>query len=147
MARHVTLETFLLLVLAGFSGLFLLASRDYGTTAALFPGVIASAALAFIALDVVSGALFSRKAKAPAEASNMGWVAPLALQGGYIALIYLAGFAAATLVYLLVCPWQLRYRNRLVTVLHAVLFTFAIVYVFHVVFHVRLPKGLLGIPF
>jgi hypothetical protein len=30
--------------------------------------------------------------------------------------------------------------------LHAVLLTFVIVYTFHSVFHVRLPKGLLGIP-
>jgi hypothetical protein len=153
MARSFTLETFLLLALAGFCGLFLLASKDYGATAALFPRVIATAALAFIALDVVYGSLVAAKGRARAQTkespgeSRAGWVAPLALQGGYIALIYLAGFAAATLVYLLVCPWQLRYRRWMVTILHAVSLTFVIVYTFHSVFHVRLPRGLLGLPF
>ena len=152
MARYSTLEAFLLAVLVGFSGLLLLISKDYGTTAALFPRVIASASLAFIFLDIGWGYFLTGKnrakpqAKAPAQASNTGWAAPLALQAGYIALIYVAGFAAATLLYLLVCPWQLRYRNWKVTIPHAILLTFAIVYTFHSVFHVRLPKGLLGIP-
>jgi sterol desaturase/sphingolipid hydroxylase (fatty acid hydroxylase superfamily) len=136
--------------LAGFSGLFLLLSKDYGTTAALFPRVIASVSLAFIILDVLweyfSASGERAKPKEQAQGSNAGWLAPFALQGGYIALIYVAGFATATFLYLLACPWQLRYRNWIVTTLHAVLLTFVIVYTFHFVFHVRLPKGLLGIP-
>lgn len=151
MGRSLTLETFLLLVLAGFSGLFLLATQHYGATAALFPRVIASATLGFIALDIIYDYLLARKdvrqAKSFPEGRNTGWVAPLALQGGYIALIYIAGFATATLVYLLACPWQLSYRNWIVTIVHAVLLTFVIVYTFHSVFHVRLPRGLLGLPF
>lgn len=153
MARSFTLETFLLLVLAGFAGLFLLATKDYGATAALFPRLIASATLGLIALDVVCVHLFAakkaRKAK-PDEASEKarsGWMVPLALQGGYIALIYVAGFAMATLIYLLVCPWQLRYRRWMVTIAHAVLLTAVLVYAFHSVFHTRLPRGLLGMPF
>ena len=132
--------------------MFLLLSKDYGATAALFPQVVASASLVFIAVDNLWNYLVVGKAreKQPAQESNQtdtaGWTTPLALQAGYIGLIYIAGFSAATLTYLIVCPWQLRYRNWLVTVVHAVLLTFAIVYIFHSVFHVRLPKGLLGIP-
>jgi tripartite tricarboxylate transporter TctB family protein len=152
MARYPSLEVLLLAALAGFSGLFLVVTKDYGATAALFPRVIASASLAFIALDIAWGYLLAgkehskRQTKAPAETGNTGWLAPLALQAGYIAFIYVAGFSTATFFYLLACPWQLRYRNWLVTILHAVLLTFAIVYTFHSVFHVRLPKGLLGMP-
>jgi hypothetical protein len=146
------LEAILLVVLAGFTVLFLFLSKDYGVTAALFPRVVASASLVFIALDILWKYFAAAKsgakppAKAPDEADNRGWAPPLALQAGYIGLIYVAGFSMATLLYLIICPWQLRYRNWVVTFLHAVLLTFAIVYTFHTVFHVRLPKGFLGIP-
>ncbi|HWP24669.1 MAG TPA: tripartite tricarboxylate transporter TctB family protein [Candidatus Binatia bacterium] len=153
MARSFTLETLLLLVLSGFAGLFLLATKDYGSTAALFPRVIASATLVLIALDLLYDYLLAatktpktRADKAPDQARS-GWMAPLALQGGYIALIYVAGFAAATLIYLLICPWQLRYRRWVVTIVHAVVFTAVLVYTFHSVFHARLPKGVVGLPF
>jgi len=145
-------EALLLVVLAGFSVLFLFIAKDYGATAALFPRVVASASLVFLALDflckyfVVGKADAEPQAKPPDQTSNRGWSSPLALQAGYIGLIYVAGFSTATLIYLTVCPWQLRYRNWLVTILHAVLLTFAVVYTFHSVFHVRLPAGLLGIP-
>lgn len=152
MSRAVTLETFLLAILASFCALFLWVSRDYGTTAALFPRVIASASLVFVLLDIGWEHIFARAAqdKPRAEKSSQtgtaGWMPPLALQAGYIALIYAAGFATATFLYLVACPWQLRYRNWLVTILHAVLLTFTIVYTFHSVFHVRLPRGMLGFP-
>lgn len=145
-----TLETLLLVVLAGFSALFLVLTKDYGATAALFPRVVASASLVFLALDILWKYFVAGKntirAKAPDHTNNKGWVLPLAFQAGYLGLIYVAGFSAATLAYLIACPWQLRYRNWIITILHAVLLTFAIVYTFHTVFHVRLPKGMLGIP-
>lgn len=146
------MEALLLVVLAGFSAVFLFISKDYGATAALFPRVVASASLVFIALDILWKYVVVGKGgakphtTAPDPTNNSGWASPLALQAGYIGLIYVAGFSTATLIYLIVCPWQLRYRNWLVTILHAVLLTIAIVYTFHSVFHVRIPKGLLGIP-
>jgi hypothetical protein len=144
------LEAILLVVLAGFAVLFLFLSKDYGVTAALFPRVVASASLVFIALDILwkyfAAAKGGAATKAPDAADNRGWAPPLALQAGYIGLIYVAGFSTATLLYLIICPWQLRYHHWVVTILHAVLLTFAIVYTFHTVFHVRLPNGFLGIP-
>ena len=47
------MEAILLVVLAGFAVLFLFLSKDYGVTAALFPRVVASASLVFIALDIL----------------------------------------------------------------------------------------------
>ena len=147
-----TLEGLLFTLLAGFAVLFLLVTKDYGATAALFPQVVASFSLAFIALDLFWQFFLSKKKSALPHASlqqnsaGVSWTLALALQAGYIGLIYVAGFSAATLTYLIACPWHLRYRNWTVTILHAVLLTFTIVYTFHFVFHVRLPKGLLGIP-
>lgn len=143
-----TLEGLLLVILAGFAALFLLVTKDYGTTAALFPRVVAAATLAFLAFDLGWQYFLAKKKFAPLrhDAEVVPWWAALALQAGYIALIYIAGFSAATLAYLIACPWQLRYRRWAVTASHAVLLTFTIVYTFNSVFHVRLPKGLLGIP-
>jgi len=143
-----TLEGLLLVILAGFAVLFLLVTKDYGATAALFPRVVAAATLAFLAFDLGWQYFLAKKKSAPVrqDAAVVSWWAALALQAGYIALIYIAGFSAATLIYLIACPWQLRYRKWAVTISHAVLLTFTIVYTFNSVFHVRLPKGLVGIP-
>ncbi len=143
-----TLEGLLLVILAGFAVLFLLVTKDYGATAALFPRVVAAATLAFLAFDLGWQYFLAKKKSAPVrqDAAVVSWWAALALQAGYIALIYIAGFSAATLIYSIACPWQLRYRKWAVTISHAVLLTFTIVYTFNSVFHVRLPKGLLGIP-
>lgn len=80
------------------------------------------------------------------KSTSVSWYAALALQGGYIAFIYLIGFSAATLLFLLLCPWHLRYRRWPITIIHGVLLTLVIVGSFHLFFHVRLPKGFLGIP-
>lgn len=146
------METLLRALLVGFALLFLFVTKDYGATAALFPRVVASFCLAFISLDIFS--LYLRRGKKPVKApaetqqelSGVSWFAALALQAGYIGMIYIAGFSTATLAYLIVCPWQLRYRHWIVTVVHATLLTVTVVYLFHTVFHVRLPKGVLGIP-
>lgn len=138
--------------MVGFALLFLFVTKDYGATAALFPRVVALFCLAFISLDIFSLYLSRGKkpVKAPAETqqelSGVSWFAALALQAGYIGMIYISGFSTATLAYLIVCPWQLRYRHWIVTVVHATLLTVTVVYLFHTVFHVRLPKGVLGIP-
>jgi tripartite tricarboxylate transporter TctB family protein len=146
------LEAFLQILLAGFALLFLFVTKDYGATAALFPRVVAIFSLVLITLDIFWRYFFMRAkgAKPQAEkneiSQTVSWQSALALQAGYIGLIYVAGFSVATLAYLIACPWQLRYRNWLVTIVHAVLLMVAIVYTFHTVFHVRLPKGVLGIP-
>ena len=116
------------------------------------PQVVAVVSLGFVALDLVGQ--FSRRKKTSATpraaasktSGGVSWVSALALQAVYIGLIYVAGFSTATLTYLIACPWHLRFRNWTVTILHAVLLTVTIVYTFHSIFHVRLPKGMLGIP-
>lgn len=149
---HDKLEGLLLAIMTAFAVFFLWLTKDYGATAALFPRVVAVISLGFVALDLLGQ--FSRskkKSAAPREqasenTSGVSWFGALALQGAYIGLIYIAGFSAATLAYLVACPWHLRFRNWTVTIVHAVLLTVTIVYTFHSIFHVRLPKGMLGIP-
>lgn len=149
---HNRLEILLLFILTGFAVLFLWVTKDYGATAALFPRVVAVISLGFVALDLVGQ--FSRRKKTSATpraaasktSGGVSWVSALALQAVYIGLIYVAGFSTATLTYLIACPWHLRFRNWTVTIVHAVLLTITIVYTFHSIFHVRLPKGMLGIP-
>lgn len=146
------MEALLRTLLVCFALLFLFVTKDYGATAALFPRVVALFSLAFISLDIFW--LYFRKGHKPAKPQaetqrvlpRVSWSAALALQAGYIGVIYIAGFSTATFAYLIACPWQLHYRNWIVTILHAILLTVAIVYTFHSVFHVRLPKGVLGIP-
>lgn len=77
---------------------------------------------------------------------SVSWPAALTLQASYIILIYLIGFSTATLLYLLSSPWQMRYRHWTVVLIHGLLLTLVIFVSFHWFFHVRLPKGLLGIP-
>lgn len=150
LAVRPTLEGLLLLILTGFGVLFLWMSRDYGATAALFPRVVAIASLGFVALDLFGQSSRRKTTSAPAGAEatsgSVSWPAALALQAVYIGLIYIVGFATATLAYLIACPWHLRFRNRIVIVAHGVLLTVVVVYTFHTIFHVRLPKGLLGMP-
>ena len=146
-----TLESLLLFILAGFAVLFLWVTRDYGATAALFPRVVAIASLGFIALDLLGQSSPRKKTSALAAGAepasgSVSWTSALALQAVYIGLIYVAGFATATLAYLIACPWHLRFRNWTVIVVHGVLLTVVTVYTFHTIFHVRLPKGLLGMP-
>jgi hypothetical protein len=146
------LEGLLLFILAGFAVSFLWMTKDYGATAALFPRVVAIASLGFIALDLFGQ--LSRREKtsaAPRAATSetsggVSWSSALALQAVYIGLIYVVGFSTATISYLIACPWHLRFRSWTVIVVHGVLLTVTIVYTFHSIFHVRLPKGMLGIP-
>ncbi len=128
----------------------MLLTKDYNPTAALFPRLVALSSLVLIVLDL-SLRLFTDETAMAAEkeekkSDSVSWYAALALQGGYIAFIYLIGFSAATLLFLLLCPWHLRYRRWPITVIHGALLTLVIVGSFHLFFHVRLPKGFLGIP-
>jgi hypothetical protein len=146
------LEGLLLFILVAFAVLFLWVTKDYGATAALFPRVVAVVSLGFVALDLFGQ--FSRRRKKSATprasssvtSSGVFWFSALVLQAVYIGLIYVAGFSAATLTYLIVSPRHLRFRNWTAIIVHGVLLTVTIVYTFHSIFHVRMPKGMLGIP-
>jgi hypothetical protein len=126
-------------------------AKDYNSTAALFPRLVALSALLFLALDLISKKVGARKPREVGQPPDSTlqpppWLPALALQGGYIIFVYLIGFSAATLLFLLAVPAQMRYRRWPITALYAILLTVAIYVSFHWLFHVRLPKGLIGLP-
>ncbi|HXG50696.1 MAG TPA: tripartite tricarboxylate transporter TctB family protein [candidate division Zixibacteria bacterium] len=138
------------LVTAGFAAALLFFSRENNPTAALFPRVVGVATLAFVLLDLIINRTGIRHAAPPEGRASGGrlpaWGIPLALQAVYLALIYVIGFSLATFVFLLLCPLVLGYRRPAVVAAHAVLFTAVLVFTFQSVFHIRLPKGLIGFP-
>lgn len=112
---------------------------------------MATAALLLLVCDLFSGGAKSGKPPAAEEApqansQSSAWLPALGLQTGYILFIYLIGFTAATFLFLLAAPWQMRYRRRPTIVLHAILLTLAIFASFQWLFSVRLPKGFVGLP-
>ncbi|MBI2961322.1 MAG: tripartite tricarboxylate transporter TctB family protein [Betaproteobacteria bacterium] len=148
--RIAALEGFLLLVLGSFALAFFVETRELGQTAALFPRLVALASLAALALAL--GFQFFGAAKArqtPAETAALetldvvSWPLALAVQVGYVALIALLGFSLASLLYLIGAPLQMRYRRWGVLIAYGFLLTAAVAIAFTVLFHVRLPEGLL----
>jgi hypothetical protein len=141
------LEALLLILLGGFAVAFLVLSKDYGATAALFPRWVAGAAILSLLLALPVEILRRRKSSAPepaAESSDsVAWPLILLLQGGYVLFIYLIGFAGATLLFLLFTPALMHYRRWSVILLYGVLLTAAVAGSFMWLFNVRLPKGIL----
>ena len=134
------LEGVLLALLGGFAGLFLFLSRNYNETAAMVPRAIASVALVLLALTV-AGVL--RRSGGGSGESNGRELPVFGLQAGYVLLIYLAGFFAATLIYLALAPIQLRYERKGVVLLHTALFTLVLAGSFLWLFEIQLPQGIL----
>ena len=135
------LEILLLTVLGGFAALFLFLSRDYNSTAALFPKYIAIASLLFLAL-IVWGA---RRENSNFEIRNSNF--PLhriiAVQGAYLVLIDLVGFFAATFLFLLIAPIQMGYKRWGIVLVHGVVFTLVLAGSFLWLFNIQFPTGAL----
>src|SRR4030095_9454463 len=93
------LEGVLLILFGGFAAVFLILSKDYNSTASLFPRWVAVVSLLSLAGLIVQ--LFSHPFRS-SDASVEGVIEPsagavsrpvvFALQGAYILLIYLLGF-------------------------------------------------------
>lgn len=135
------LEILLLTVLGGFAAIFLLLSKGYNPTAALFPQWIAIASLLFLAVVVIQLIVRSNPIPESRELGAASRTAIFLVQGAYIAVIYLLGFFPATLVFLLIAPIQMRYKRWSVVVLHGVVLTLALAGSFLWLFNVQLPTG------
>ena len=139
------------MILGGFAALFLALTGAYNPTAALFPRWVAVATLGFLLVALVFEIRGNRRPKlepvddeSPVVSNlNSHWLTVLALQAGYLAGIYLIGFTGATVLYLLVAPTVMRFRDWRTIVLHAISLTVVITGSFIWFFHIRLPKGLL----
>jgi tripartite tricarboxylate transporter TctB family protein len=132
------LEVLLFVILGGFAATFLFLSREYNSTAALFPKLIAIASLLFLAGGIVSQK-FSNMGSDPSLLDFKPSM--LALQGGYVVVIYLLGFFVATLLYLIVAPMQLRYPHRGIAVAISVVLTLLLAGSFMWLFDIQLPPG------
>jgi hypothetical protein len=140
------LEALLLILLGGFSVAFIVLSKDYGATAALFPRWVATVAIVALLLALPTEVLRRRKsatAEPAANSDSVAWPLILLLQGGYVFFIYLIGFSGATLLFLLFTPVLMHYRRWSVILLYGVLLTAAVAGSFLWLFNVRLPKGIL----
>ncbi len=131
-------EILLLAILGAFAVTFLFLTRDYDTTAALFPRIIAIASLLFLVLTRIEG---RRKNSEVQEFFLRPSI--LALQAAYVVLIYVIGFFAATLLYLVAAPIQMRYARRGIAVATSVVFTAALAGSFMWIFGIQLPAGAL----
>ncbi len=130
------LENLLLVVLGGFTAVFLFLSKDYSSTAALFPRIIAIASLVFLA------GIWGRRAISEVQETGLR-PQILAVQAAYIVFIYLIGFVAATVAFLLVAPIQMHYKRWGVVAAHAVVLTLVLSVSFMWLFSVQLPSGAL----
>jgi hypothetical protein len=141
------LEALLLILLGGFAVAFIVLSKDYGATAALFPRWVAAVAVLALLLALPIEVLRRRKGATPEPAAegsdSVAWPLILLIQGGYVLFIYFIGFSGATLLFLLLTPVLMHYRRWSVIVLYGVLLTSAVAGSFMWLFSVRLPKGIL----
>lgn len=142
----------LMAVLGIFAGAFLLETRSYNPTAALFPRLVSIISLVFIVWTITQRCLtLRRKAKSSPDTKvgagikgegALAWYWSLATMVGYFVLIYVLGFTLATLIYLLVLPVLLGYRRYQIVLITGVLSTAAFVSVFSYVLHARIPEGI-----
>ena len=142
----------LMVVLGVFAGAFLIETRTYNPTAALFPRLVSIVSLVFIIWTIARRCLMlMRKAKSSPEAEaettgegGLPWYWSVATMAGYFVLIYLLGFTFVTLIYLLVLPLLLGYRRYKIVLITGVLWTVAFITVFTYVLHARIPEGIVG---
>lgn len=140
------LEALLLVILGGFAVAFIVLSKDYGATAALFPRWVAAVAVLALLLALPIEILRRQKsapAPAPENSDAVAWPLILLIQAGYVLFIYLIGFSGATLLFLLSTPVLMHYRRWTVVLLYGVLLTAAVAGSFMWLFSIRLPKGIL----
>jgi hypothetical protein len=147
-------DVILMTVLGVFAGAFLLETRTYNPTAALFPRLVSIISLIFIIWTIGQRYLaLRREAKSSPvgeeEAGTEGkgaleWYWSLATMVAYFVLIYLLGFTLVTLLYLVALPLLLGYRRYKIVLITGVLWTVAFITVFTHVLHARIPEGIVG---
>ena len=143
------LEALLLALLGGFAAAFLILSKDYNSTAALFPRLVAIVSLLSLAALIVQGFTSPGSSTASDEQlieASVGTVsrpAVFALQGAYILLIYVVGFVVATSLFLLIAPIQMRYKRWRVVAVQSIVVTLAVAGAFLWLFDIRLPAGII----
>jgi uncharacterized membrane protein (DUF485 family) len=152
--RILDLDLILMAILGAFACAFLIDSRSYNPTAALFPRLISIVVLLLVLWTAghrvwelfgkPREVLLSVEEAAPKQKGVMTWYVSLITIVIYFLLIYVIGFIWAALVYLIVLPVLLGYRKYKVIFAIAVMWTLSFVLVFTYVVHTRIPGGLLA---
>ena len=153
--RIFDLDLVLMAILAAFATAFLIDSRSYNPTPALFPRLISIIVLICVLWTVVYRLreMFGKPQEddshpveegAPKPKGVMAWYASVITMVIYFLLIYGIGFAWAAAVYLVVIPILLGYRKYKMIFAIAAMWTLSFVLVFTYVVHTRIPGGWLG---
>jgi hypothetical protein len=153
-SRLLDLDIIVLVILGAFAAAFLIETRTYNPTAALFPRLVSIISLFFILWSIAQRCwtLFHKQealTESDEEGSgekkdSMAWYATAGTMVAYFVLIYILGFTATTLIYLVATPFLLGYGKRWLVFLVGILWTVGFVVVFSYVLHSRIPEGLLG---
>ncbi len=155
----VNFEFALLVIIGGLALVFFAQTFTYeGTITGLFPRIVSSLVILMVAyLLVFKSREMPGSAQDKAGDGQVGawgksttdlhpmmkWQVSVLLMIAYFALIYLIGFGIATFLYALAIPVLLQYKNKLVTVIFALVTAVLLVVLFGVLLYVPLPQGLI----
>ncbi len=154
-------DTFLLYCIAVFSVVIFAFSYSFPQEAARFPQAVSVFTFFMIVLEFITR--YKKKKKIEAEdiaetkegkeskdqqlekkEVGINWLLVLMLVIVYYLLLKPVGFYPVTIVYLLISPWLLGYRNKKVIILTAVIATITVWLIFGRFFYVPLPMGIFG---
>lgn len=150
----VNADTFLLLCIGSLSVAIFTISYTFPPEAALFPKAVSAFTFILIVSELVVQYKNKGKTKDGIEStedkeelleeieSDNNWLVVLIFSTLYYVLMKSIGFYPITVVYLLITPWVLGYRNKKVIVLTAIITTIIIWFVFGRLFYVPFPKGI-----
>lgn len=104
-----------------------------------FPRIILGAMALFSLIVIVEG--FAEEREVSGRNGFVVMIAAIAITGGYILSINMAGFVIPTLIFTFVLPFILGYTRWKITLVIAIIYTFAVWYIFERVFLIILPSS------
>jgi hypothetical protein len=154
MKRIQVVEFFVLLISLTFAILFLVDVYDAENVAVgLLPNIVAGVCILLCISILVGNIVSMKKARATPDAATESKEAPSAgllswwwsylTMGGYLLLILLIGLLWATLLYTLLIPVLMRYRNWKIIVITGVAMTALMYVAFSEILQISLPAGIL----
>lgn len=105
-----------------------------------FPRIVLGVMLVLSCIVVVEG-LFEKNTGIPTMRVVLVALAAIGLTGAYIFSMERAGFVISTLLFTCLLPFVLGYRNWPVVLVTAVIYTFAVWYIFEKLFLIILPSS------
>lgn len=104
-----------------------------------FPRIILGAMALFSLIVIVEG--FAEESEVGGRNGFVVMIAAIAITGGYILSINMAGFVIPTLIFTFVLPFILGYKRWKITLIITIIYTFAVWYIFERVFLIILPSS------